>query len=79
MKSNRRVKRKETFKSYEAGGGSLYIPLISDLFPKWFKHEPKEKLKYFIITSDTKYRVEEKVYHRLEVGDHFNPQDSYYA
>lgn len=79
MSTVEKVQRKETFKSYEAGGGTMYIPILSNIFPKLFNNQSKEILKYFIITSNTKYRVNEAIYNKLKVGDRFNSKDSFYA
>lgn len=67
-----KVVRKETEPSWEAGGGKLYIPILGDLFPKRYSQEPKETLKYFIITETTKYQVEKENYEKLNIGDEFD-------
>lgn len=74
-----KVTRKEKKTSYEAGSGTLYIPIISDLFPKLFKQNMRSTHKFYIISDNTKYQVKEDVYNKLKEGDYFNKNLSLFA
>lgn len=50
---------KEYKADYEAGSGSLHIPILGDLFPKLFSSEMKPIDRWFlIIRTDALYRYE---------------------
>ena len=67
----RTVEKKTEEKSYETGSGSLYIPILGDLFPKLWGQKMSESKKYFIFTSDNKYEVAKEVYNDLKKGTDF--------
>jgi len=62
----KRVDKKIEEKSYEAGSGALFIPILGNLFPKLWGQKMRETRKYYIFTSDTKYEVDKEVYDDLE-------------
>ena len=64
-----RVQRKEAFISHETGSGTLYIPVLGNLFPKLFSIKMKSNNRYYLIISNTRYRVEEELYHAVNEGD----------
>lgn len=45
------VKEKEYMLDYEPGSGSLYIPILGDLFPKLFGPEMNAVDKWFLIVE----------------------------
>lgn len=67
----KRVDKKIEKKSYEAGSGTLFIPILGDLFPKLLGQKMRETRRYFIFTSDTKYEVEKEVYNYLKKDTEF--------
>lgn len=63
---------KEYKADYEAGSGSLHIPILGDLFPKLFSSEMKPINRWFLIVrTDALYRYEvtKEVYEEALVGD----------
>jgi hypothetical protein len=67
----KRVNKKIEEKSYEAGSGALYIPVLGDLFPKLWGQKMRETRRYYIFTSDSKYEVEKEVYNDLKKDTDF--------
>ncbi|PKP19940.1 MAG: hypothetical protein CVU05_10210 [Bacteroidetes bacterium HGW-Bacteroidetes-21] len=67
----RKVDKTIEEKSYEAGSGALYIPILGDLFPKLWGQKMRETRKYYVFTSDTKYEVDKDVYDELKKGTDF--------
>lgn len=67
----RRVDKKIVEKSYEAGSGTLYIPILGDLFPRVWGQKMNERKKYFIYSNDYRHEVEEEMYNYLKKGDEF--------
>jgi len=65
------VKRKAAGKTYEVGSGTLYIPILGDLFPKLFGLGMKEMSRYFILTKENKYEVDKDMFEKLEEGTEF--------
>ncbi len=62
----KRVDKKIEEKSYEAGSGTLFIPILGNLFPKLWGQKMRETRKYFIFTIDTNYEVDKEVYDDLK-------------
>jgi len=60
---------KYTEKSYEAGSGNLYIPILGDMFPKLWRQKMRETTKYFIVTETYKHEVEKHEHELFEVGE----------
>ena len=67
--SVKKIIEKHTEKSYEAGSGSLYIPVLGDIFPKLWRQEMRETTKYFIVTETYKHEVEKHEYEMFEIGE----------
>ncbi len=67
----KRVDKKIEEKSYEAGSGALYIPILGDLFPKLWGQKMRETPKYYVFTSDAKYEVDKEVYESLKIDTDF--------
>ena len=67
------VEDKDYRKDYEAGSGSLSIPLLGHLFPKLFHQEMNPLDRYFVIVKFVdglyRYEVEKELYDRIEKGD----------
>lgn len=59
------VVKKIEEKSYEAGSGALYSPILGNLFPKLWEQRMRETRKYYIFTSETKYEVNKEMYNSL--------------
>ncbi len=51
----KRVERKSEEIDYEAGSGTLYVPVLGDLFPKLWGDKMRELPKYYIFTDYAKY------------------------
>jgi hypothetical protein len=71
-----KVQKKETYTSYETGSGSLYIPVLGDLFPKLFSIKMRSTGRYYLIINNTRMRMAEDVYQKAKVGDEL---DLYYT
>jgi hypothetical protein len=71
-----KVQKKESYTSYETGSGSLYIPVLGDLFPKLFSIKMRSTVRYYLIINNTRMRVAEDVYQKAKVGDEL---DLYYT
>lgn len=56
-------------KSYEAGSGAMFIPILGNLFPKLWGQEMRESMKYFIVSEKRKHEVEKEVYDYCKKGD----------
>lgn len=67
----RKVDKKIEEKSYEAGSGALYIPILGDLFPKLWGQKMKETGRYLIFSGEDKFEVEKGVYNDLRKGSDF--------
>ena len=67
----KRVDKKIEDKSYEAGSGALFLPILGNLFPKLWGQKMRETRKYYLFTSDTKYEVDKVVYDDLKKDTDF--------
>lgn len=56
-------------KSYEAGSGAMFIPILGNLFPKLWGQEMRESMKYYIVSEKQKHEVEKEVYDYCKKGD----------
>lgn len=72
----KKVVSKKVEKSFEAGSGAMYIPILGDLFPKLFGQKMQESNKYFIFTEESRYEVKEEDYNTLNAGDAFDEKMS---
>lgn len=67
----KRVDKKMEEKSYEAGSGALFMPILGNLFPKLWGQKMRETRIYYIFTGDTKYEVEKEFYDELKMDMDF--------
>ena len=67
----RKVENKLEEKSYEAGSGNLYIPILGDLFPKLWGQKMTETMKYFIVSNNHNYEVDKEFYNNIKKGEDF--------
>lgn len=65
------VVKKTVEQSYEAGSGTLFIPILGNLFPKLWGQEMRPTTKYFIFSNDHKFEVTEDEYNDLKKGTDF--------
>ena len=73
------VVEKKIEEGYEAGSGTLNIPILGDLFPKVWGQEMKKIYKYYIFTEKYRYAVDEEVYNSLNIGDEFDSKLSIFG
>ncbi|MFA5851022.1 MAG: hypothetical protein WC833_14220 [Bacteroidales bacterium] len=59
------VQGKETVASYEAGSGTLHIPILGDLFPKLWSQKMRESSKFYLIIERYRYEVGQELYERV--------------
>lgn len=64
-----KVTGKDDETSYEAGGGTLYIPILGDLFPKLWGHKSKPNHLVFLIIDNYRYRVNKELYDIVRKGE----------
>ncbi len=65
----REIKKKYTEKSFEAGSGNLYIPILGDISPKLFGLKMREGTKYFIVAGDFTHEVNITDFLNLKKGE----------
>ena len=54
---------------YEAGSGSLYIPILGDLFPKiWGQEMKKEQIKFIKINNEL-FAVDNSLYESVDLNN----------
>ena len=58
-------------KSYEAGSGTLNIPILGELFPKLWGQKMNETNKYYILTSENKFEVNKDLFDSLKKHSDF--------
>jgi Ca2+/Na+ antiporter len=64
-----KVSGKHNKTSNEAGSGTLYIPILGDLFPKlWGQKSEPNYLVYFII-DNYRYEVNKELYDKVKEGE----------
>lgn len=64
----RMVEEKLEESSYEAGSGTLYIPVLGNLFPKLWGHQMRKSNRYFIFAGDYKHEVDKQMYDNMMKG-----------
>lgn len=67
----KKVEKKMEEKSYEAGSGTLYAPILGELFPKLWGQKMREATKYYVFSSDSRYEVDKDVYNDLKKDTDF--------
>jgi hypothetical protein len=63
------VTKKEDKTSYEAGSGTLHIPILGDLFPKLWSKKMKPSYKVFLIINNYRYEIDKQLYDKVKKGD----------
>lgn len=63
------VERKEYKVDFEAGSGSLHIPILRDLFPNLWGQKMNPIAKWILIVNNTEYSVEKNLYDNVKEGD----------
>lgn len=63
------VQDKEYKASWEAGSGTLHIPVLGNLFPKLWGQEMRDSGTYYLIINNTRYEVDRKLYEDVIPGD----------
>jgi len=58
----KQVADKGVEKSYEAGSGLPYIPILGDLFPRLWKMKPRDTDLYYLVIEGHKYAVEKEIF-----------------
>ncbi|RUA23837.1 MAG: hypothetical protein DSY76_08865 [Bacteroidetes bacterium] len=66
-----KIMKKESYESFETGSGSLYIPVLGNLFPKLFSLDMKSKNRYYFFVNNTRMRVDADSYNRFKEGDEY--------
>ncbi|MGA3014947.1 MAG: hypothetical protein ABSD71_13045 [Bacteroidales bacterium] len=71
LKSNKkkdkieRIVRKEEIIDYEAGSGTLDIPILSNLFPKLFRRAMRPIKILYLVIDNNRYPVDESFYNSV--------------
>lgn len=63
------IQKKGMITDYEVGSGSLYIPILGDLFPKLWGQKMKEIQKYTVILNGTAQQIEKNLFEIVNEGD----------
>lgn len=64
-----KIQDKECTKSYEAGSGNLYIPIIGNLFPKLWGSHPGLSYMCYLTVDNVWYQTNKETYDQLEKED----------
>ncbi|MFC4673663.1 hypothetical protein [Dysgonomonas termitidis] len=60
-----KIQIKECKKSYEAGSGNLYIPILGNLFPKLWGSQPRLSLLCYLVINNVRYKVDDDFYNKV--------------
>ncbi len=63
------IQCKVTATDYEPGSGSLYIPILGDLFPKLWGQEMKRLQRYSLVVDGIGHSVDKMLFDRVAEGD----------
>ncbi|MCD7900875.1 MAG: hypothetical protein LUH22_13700 [Bacteroides sp.] len=67
------VTNKEFKQEYEPGSGSLFVPVLGNLFPKLFGQSMRSVDRWFVIAEVKdklyRYEIDKKIYDRIDIGD----------
>ena len=66
------VDQKIEEKSYEAGSGNLYSPILGVIFPKLFSSKMRESSRYYLIIEGKKHEVDKLIFDQLVLGEKVN-------
>lgn len=64
-----KVQQIENKTTYEAGSGSMYIPILGDLFPKLWKQEMRPIVKLNLIINGFRFEVEKDTFFNVKKDD----------
>jgi len=64
-----KVTSKQDKTSYEAGSGTLYIPILGDLFPKLWGQKSKPKHLVYLIIDNYRYQINKELYDKVRKGE----------
>ncbi|WP_133250001.1 hypothetical protein [Marinifilum breve] len=73
------VQKKEDRTSYEAGSGTLHIPILGDLFPKLWSQEMKKNYLMYLIIKNTRFEVSKELYDQVNIGESVQMHYSRYS
>ena len=74
-----KIQRKEKQIDYEAGSGSLYMPILGSLFPKFWGQKMKKIPKTNLIINNARYSVENELFEKVREGDDIKMYYSKYS
>ena len=63
------IQKKEYKVDFEAGSGSLYIPVLGDLFPNLWGQKMNPVDKWILVIDNTTYPVDKEFYDRVSECD----------
>ena len=63
------IQKKEYKVDFEAGSGSLYIPVLGDLFPNLWGQKMNPVDKWILVINNTTYSVNKDFYDSVSEGD----------
>ena len=63
------IQKKEYKVDFEAGSGSLYIPVLGDLFPNLWGQKMNPVDKWILVIDNTTYPVDKDFSDRVSEGD----------
>lgn len=64
-----KIQKKEIQIDYEVGSGSLFIPILGNLFPKIWGQEMKEIKKNNLIINGKRYEVQKDFFEKVKKDD----------
>ncbi len=64
-----KIEKKETVVDYEAGSGTLHIPVLGDIFPKLWGQKMREIRKSSLVIKGKKHWVEKQLFDSVSEGD----------
>ncbi len=63
------IQKKEYKLDFEARSGSLYIPVLGDLFPNLWGQKMNPVDRWILVIDNTTYNVDKDFYDRVSEGD----------
>lgn len=70
------VNKKKYEVDYEAGRGSLSIPILGDLFPNLWGPTMNQVNRWIVVVDNTEYSVGKDFYDRIKEGDSVEINDA---
>ena len=74
-----KVYKKENRTSYEAGSGTLHIPILRYLSPKLWTQEMKAHFLVYLIINNYRYKVDKTLFDNVKEGDYVKMHYSTYS